>query len=179
MNNAIGMVELNSIAKGIETCDFMIKASKVELLRACTICPGKYIVLVGGDVGDVRASMKEGILRAEDTLVDTLLIPQVHQDLIPAISMTTQVTELQAVGVLEFYSVASAINAGDVAAKAARVKLIEIRTGFAIGGKGFVTLTGDVGAVRASIEAASSSTDLFINSVVIPRPDKRLFETLL
>ncbi|MBQ0055467.1 MAG: BMC domain-containing protein [Synergistaceae bacterium] len=179
MNNAIGMVELNSIAMGIETCDFMIKASKVELLRACTICPGKYIVLVGGDVGDVRASMKEGILRAGETLVDTLLIPQVHPDLIPAVSMTTQVTELQAVGVLEYYSVASAINGGDIAAKAARVKLIEIRTGFAIGGKGFVTLTGDVGAVRASIEAASNSSDLFVHSVVIPRPDKRLFETLL
>ena len=56
---------------------------------------------------------------------------------------------------IEFYSVASAIQAADEAAKAAQITLIEVRIGYAIGGKGFVTLTGDVGAVRAAVEAAS------------------------
>jgi len=179
MNNAIGMVELNSIARGIETCDYMVKASRVSLLRACTICPGKYMVIVAGDVGDVNASMREGKHYAAETLVDTLLIPSIHPQLIPAISMTSQITEIKAVGVLEFYSVASAINAGDVAAKAANVNLIEIRTGFAIGGKGFVTLTGDVGAVRASVAAASENAELLVNTTVIPRPSPLLFDTLM
>ena len=60
MNNAIGMVELNSIAVGIETCDFMVKAAQVDLLRASTICPGKYIVIVGGEVSAVQSSMRTG-----------------------------------------------------------------------------------------------------------------------
>ena len=30
---AIGMVELNSIARGIETCDYMVKAAQVDLHR--------------------------------------------------------------------------------------------------------------------------------------------------
>ncbi len=179
MGHAIGMVELNSIARGIETCDFMVKAAQVELLRSTTVCPGKYIVIVAGDTGDVKASMAEGKRCGGECIVDTLLIPNVHPQLIPAISMTSQVTEHGAVGVLEFYSIASAIMAADVAAKAANITLIEVRIGYAIGGKGFVTLTGDVGAVRAAVSAAEKGAELLVGTTVIPRPDPKLFEALL
>ena len=139
MATAIGMVELTSIARGIETCDYMVKAAQVDLLRSSTVCPGKYMIIVGGETGDVRAAMAEGIKRGGELVVDTLMLPNVHEQLIPAISMTNQVDVRGAVGVLEFYSIASAIIAADVAAKAANITLIEVRTGYAIGGKGFVT----------------------------------------
>ncbi|MGE4549093.1 MAG: BMC domain-containing protein [Intestinibacillus sp.] len=179
MGLAIGMLELSSIARGIETCDYMVKAAQVELLRASTVCPGKYIVIVAGDTGDVRAAMTEGRRRAAQHLVDELTIPNASAQLIPAISLTNQVETRGAVGVLEFFSIASAITAADIAAKAANVTLIEVRTGFAIGGKGFVTLTGDVGAVRAAVEAASRDAALLVGTTVIPRPSKQLFDTLL
>ena len=93
--------------------------------------------------------------------------------------MTTHVDQRGAIGVLEFYSVASAILAADRAAKAANITLIEVRIGYAIGGKGFVTLTGDVGAVRAAVAAASSEAELLVNTTVIPRPSPKLFDSLL
>ena len=179
MGLAIGMVEFNSIARGIETCDYMVKAAQVDLIRSSTVCPGKYLVLIAGDTGGVKASMAEGTKRGGECVVDTLLIPNAHPQLIPAISMTTQVTEKGAVGVLEFYSVASAITAADVAAKAANITLIEIRIGYAIGGKGFVTLTGDVGAVRAAVAAAERESQMLVGTAVIPRPSPQLFESLL
>ena len=179
MATAIGMVELTSIARGIETCDYMVKAAQVDLLRSSTVCPGKYMIIVGGETGDVRAAMAEGIKRGGELVVDTLMLPDVHEQLIPAISMTNQVDVRGAVGVLEFYSIASAIIAADVAAKAANITLIEVRTGYAIGGKGFVTLTGDVGAVRAAVEAARKDAELLVETTVIPRPDKKLFDALL
>lgn len=179
MATAIGMVELTSIARGIETCDYMVKAAQVDLLRSSTVCPGKYMIIVGGETGDVRAAMAEGIKRGGELVVDTLMLPNVHEQLIPAISMTNQVDARGAVGVLEFYSIASAIIAADVAAKAANITLIEVRTGYAIGGKGFVTLTGDVGAVRAAVEAARKDAELLVETTVIPRPDKKLFDALL
>lgn len=179
MATAIGMVELTSIARGIETCDYMVKAAQVDLLRSSTVCPGKYMIIVGGETGDVRAAMAEGIKRGGELVVDTLMLPNVHEQLIPAISMTNQVDVRGAVGVLEFYSIASAIIAEDVAAKAANITLIEVRTGYAIGGKGFVTLTGDVGAVRAAVEAARKDAELLVETTVIPRPDKKLFDALL
>ncbi len=179
MGTAIGMVELNSIAKGIETCDYMVKAAQVELIRSSTVCPGKYMVIIAGDTGDVRAAMSEGTKRGGECVVDTLLIPSVHPQLIPAISMTSQVAQRGAVGVLEFFSVAAAITAADVAAKAANVTLIEVRIGYAIGGKGYVTLTGDVGAVRAAVAAAANNAQLLVGTTVIPRPSAKLFDALL
>ena len=179
MRTAIGMVELNSIAKGIETCDYMVKAAQVELIRSSTVCPGKYLILIAGDTGDVRAAMKEGESRGGEGVVDTLLLPNVHPQLIPAISMATQTPPLGAVGVLEFYSVASAITAADIAAKAANITLIEVRIGYAIGGKGYVTLTGDVGAVRAAVTAATRDAQLLVGTTVIPRPAKQVFDSLL
>ena len=179
MRTAIGMVELNSIAKGIETCDYMVKAAQVELIRSSTVCPGQYLILIAGDTGDVRAAMKEGESRGGECVVDTLLLPNVHPQLIPAISMATQPPKLGAVGVLEFYSVASAITAADVAAKAANITLIEVRIGYAIGGKGYVTLTGDVGAVRAAVAAATRDAQLLVGTTVIPRPAQQVFDSLL
>lgn len=179
MRTAIGMVELNSIAKGIETCDYMVKAAQVELIRSSTVCPGKYLILIAGETGDVRASMKEGEKRGGECVVDTLLLPNVHPQLIPAISMATQPPARGAVGVLEFYSVASAITAADIAAKAANITLIEVRIGYAIGGKGYVTLTGDVGAVRAAVAAATRDAQLLVGTTVIPRPAQQVFDSLL
>ena len=123
--------------------------------------------------------MKEGMLRGRECVVDTLMLPNVHPSLIPAMSGTTQVPGYGAVGVLEFFSVASAITAADVAAKAANVTLLEVHIGYAIGGKGYVTLTGDVGAVKAAVEAASRGSELLVGTTVIPRPSKTLFNSLL
>lgn len=173
------MVELSSIARGIETSDSMVKAAQVELLRSVTVCPGKYMVIIGGDTGAVRAAMEAGRQKGAQYVVDTLLIPSVHEQVFPAISGTVEVTNPQAVGVVEFYSIASAIQAADAAVKAAQVTLIEVRTGYAIGGKGFVVLTGDVGAVRAAVEAAKQVGELFVESTVIPRPAPQLLKSLL
>ncbi|NCB00018.1 MAG: BMC domain-containing protein [Clostridia bacterium] len=179
MGNAIGMLEFTSIARGIEASDFMVKAAQVDLIRSSTICPGKYVVIVAGNTGDVTASMAAGEKKGEGYVVDQLLIPNIHPQLIPAINMTVQVDQPGAVGVLEYFSVASAIRAADIAAKAAQVTLIEVRIGFAIGGKGYVTLTGDVGAVRAAVSAAIAQTELLVGSAVIPKPSPKLFSALL
>lgn len=179
MGKAIGMVELSSIARGIETSDYMVKAAQVDLIRSSTVCPGKYIVIVCGDTGDVKAAMREGLLRGGEYVVDSLQISNVHEQLIPALQGTVTVENPGAVGVVEFYSVASAILAADEAAKAANITLIEVRIGYAIGGKGFVTLTGDVGAVRAAVAAAKEGRDLYVQSTVIPRPAPQVFQSLL
>ena len=43
MEKAIGMVEFNSIARGIYAADQMVKISEVEIVTASSTCPGKYI----------------------------------------------------------------------------------------------------------------------------------------
>jgi len=58
--NAIGLIELTSIAAGYLVADAMLKAAEVELILSRTICSGKYMVLVGGDVAGVTSSVEAG-----------------------------------------------------------------------------------------------------------------------
>lgn len=178
-SKAIGMLEMNSIALGVETADVMVKAARVDLLRASTVCPGKYVVIVGGEVSAVESAMRSGRASAGEALIDSLLIPNVHPKVAPAISLTSQVEKFGALGVIEFFSIASAIKAADAAAKAAEVSLIEVRMGLAVGGKGFVTLTGGVSDVRTAVTAATREAELLVHSVVIPKPSPEVIQSLL
>lgn len=182
MIRTIGLIELNSIAKGIEVADAMIKAASVELLQSGTVCPGKYVILVTGDVGDAKAAIEVGQEIGGAYIVNTLVLPSVHPDLIPAIHGMVDISQTGALGVLEFFSIATCVIAADEAAKAAAVDLIEVRLGFGIGGKAFVTLTGDVSAVTAAIDAGARighEDGMLVNKVVIPSPRKELFEKIL
>ena len=83
---AIGMVEFSSIARGIYAADQMVKISEVEIVTAQTICPGKYIALVEGDVAAVQDSVHIGEKFAGEYFVDSLVIPNVHHGIFPAIT---------------------------------------------------------------------------------------------
>jgi len=176
--NAVGLIELSSIASGFEVADTMLKAADVQLLVARTICAGKYMVIVGGDVAAVRSSVDAGTSPWETAVIDSMVIPNVHPAVFPAIAGSNKVETAGALGVLEAFSVASLIEGADAAVKTANVELIEIRLAMALGGKAFVTLTGEVAAVRAAVEAGAAqigSKGLLVNRVVIPAPNPQLY----
>ena len=180
--HAIGLIESNSIAKGIEFADVMAKTADVTILVAKSICPGKYIALIGGDVAAVRQSVATGLEVAPEVVVDHFVIPNIHPSILPAISGGTAVDKVNAVGVLETYSVAATIEAADIAVKAASVTPIRMHLAFGIGGKSYVVLTGDVADVNAAITAGAASASekgLLVQQVVIPRPHKQVIASLL
>ncbi len=178
---ALGMVEFNSIAVGIEAMDAMLKVSQVELIIAKTICSGKYIALVRGDTAAVRASVEEGKRVGSIACVDDFVIPNLHAQVYPALISSTFQTQVDAIGVIETFSAASAVLAADRAAKTAKISLMEIRMGVGIGGKAFVTLTGEVAAVRSAVDAGAQAAldqGLLVRKVVIPQPREEVFNIL-
>lgn len=178
----IGFLELNSIAKGILAADMMLKAAEIKLITARPSCPGKYQILISGEVSAVESALEIGGESAKTNVVDQLIIPRVHPQVIDAINMSSMPAGLKALGILEFFSVTGAIQAADAAVKAAHIDLIEIRLGTGIGGKSYVTFTGDVGAVEESIEAGvknAQEAGTLIEKVVIAHPDKALYSCLL
>ena len=182
MNNAIGGVELSSIARGLETADAMLKTSEVGLLLSRTVCPGKYIVLVSGDTAAVGAAVAAGMEKAAHAHVDSFVIPNIHPEVFPAIAGTVAAVEPEALGVIESFSISALIEAADAAVKAAPVKLMEIRLAMALGGKAFVTLTGSVGAAAAAVDAGSAAAakkGLLVEKVVIPQPRRELLGEMI
>lgn len=180
--NSIGLIELSSIAAGFQVSDAMLKAADVELVLARTICSGKYMVLVRGDVAAVDASVGAGLSAGNFSVIDSFVIPNVHESVFPAISGTNKVDNLEALGVIESFSVASLIEAADAAVKAANVQLIELRLAMALGGKAFVTMTGNVADVQSAVEVGSqvvAQRGLLVNRCVIPHPRPELFNEMV
>ena len=181
-NNSIGLIELTSIAAGFGTCDAMLKAAGVALVLSRSICSGKYMVMVRGDVAAVGASVAAGIAAARFAVVDSFVIPNLHESVFPALSGSNKVETLEALGIVESFSVAALIEGADAAVKAANVELIEIRLAMALGGKAFVTLTGDVAAVQSAVEAGArvvAEKGMLVNKVVIPHPRPELLNEMI
>lgn len=181
---ALGMVELSSIGVAYAVRDAMIKAAEVQVLVARTICSGKYMIMIGGDVQAVEFSMAAGRSVSEDAMIDELVIPAVDHRIFPAISASVELedSDRQALGLLEAFSVTAIVEGADAAVKAAEVKLFRIHVAMAIGGKGYLMLTGEISQVQAAIAAGAAEIGkrgLLVSKVVIPNPEPELFTDVL
>ncbi|MCG8484164.1 MAG: BMC domain-containing protein [Clostridia bacterium] len=182
MANAIGMVELTSIARGIYAADRMVKISEVEIVTAGSTCPGKYIAVIHGDVAAVEDSVRMGVTTAGEYWVDSIVIPNVSPQVFPAITGATMPERIEALGIMESFSLATMVIAADAILKAAELEPLELRLGTGLGGKSFFTFTGGVSDVQTGVKAGKNIAEkkgLLVNAEVIPSPSDRLMPSLL
>ena len=182
MSKAIGMVEYKTVSTGMTAADNMVKTSNVEILQASTVCPGKYIVIITGELSAVRSSVDAAMKNYPDALTDSFVLGNPHEAIFPAIYGTTEVENPRALGVIETYSAASIIVAADVAAKTSLVDLIEMRIAKGMCGKSYLLMTGEVAAVTAAVEKVKADlkeTSMFLDSSVIANPDMKMWKTIL
>jgi len=180
--NSLGLIEMTSIAAGMQAADIMLKTADVALILSRTICSGKYMVLIGGDVAEVQSAVDAASRQIDFAVIDTFVISNVHPDIFPALSGHSNVTALDALGILESFSVASLIEGADAAVKAASVRIIEIRLAMALGGKAFCTLTGEVAAVQSAVDSGAKligDKGLLVNKIVIPHPRPELLSEMI
>lgn len=178
--NSIGLIEVSSIAAGYVAQDAMLKAADVELLLARTICSGKYLIAIGGDVAAVSAALDAGAGRCNGSLIEKRLITHVHPDVFPALGLSVELTpeRARALGIIETFSASSAIDVADAAAKCADITLFRVHLAMAVGGKGFVLLTGDIASVEAAVAAGAAvaaEDGVLVNRAVISAPSRELF----
>lgn len=182
MKKAIGMAEFITVSEGVAAADRMVKTAEVEIMEAQTVCPGKYIVVISGELSAVNAAVDAAKKRHADKLIDSFVLGNPHESIFPAIYASAEITDTEALGVMETFSAASAVFAADAAAKTALVDLIELRLARGMCGKSYLMLTGTVSAVTAAIEranAAAAERGMFLDSKVIPKPDKKIWKTIL
>lgn len=181
-DKSIGLIELSSIAAGFLVADTMLKAGNVRLYLSRSICSGKFMVLVGGDASAVESAVAGGAAAANGCLIDSFVITSVHADVLAAIGRTQVTPPNTALGILESFNVATLIKAADAAAKSAHVQLLEVRLAMALGGKAFVTMTGDVAAVQTAVNAGRAviaEAGMLVNAVVIPRPHPDVYREMI
>jgi len=159
MEPAVCLLEFSSIAKGIEAGDAMAKRAPLQVLRAGTVHPGKYLVLAGGLTADVEEALGAGRAVAGDALVDVVYLPDVHPEVVASIAGTRREDGGEALGVIETATVAATIDAADAAVKGARVAIRELRLADDLGGKGYVLFGGEVAEVEAAVGHGVARTE--------------------
>ncbi len=169
----LGVLELNSIAVGLQALDGMVKAAPIRIIDAKTICPGKFIIIITGEVAAVDAALSKGKEIGGGYIVDELFIPNLHPQVIPAITGTVECEIWGAVAIIESFSAVASISAADIAAKTANVVINEVRLAAGMGGKSYIKMIGDIYEVEAAVRAAVGvimANGLLCKEVIIPNP---------
>jgi microcompartment protein CcmL/EutN len=182
MMNSIGLVEVKNVSKGIVVTDEMLKSAGIVLISSGSVCPGKFVTIVGGELSAIHAAVDRAELIAGDALIDKFVIGNLGDNVFEAICGTADVKEKKAFGIVETFTAASAIQAADAAVKAGDIELIEVRVARGLGGKCFVSMTGDVADVKAGVEAGAriaTEQGVLINTEVIANPHPELWEAVL
>ncbi|WP_147820278.1 BMC domain-containing protein [Salidesulfovibrio onnuriiensis] len=177
--DTLGVVECRSIAAGVEVADGMMKVADVELVRAATICSGRYMIYVSGD----RAAVATSVRHAEESgrgLKGSFVISNVSPQVMAVLRKESVLPEPGALGVIECRCVSAGISAADAAVKRSAITLARLVTGQGINGKSYFVISGDVASVREATEVAKAALDKdLIEAVVIPRPDASVVKALV
>lgn len=182
MHKAIGMIEFKTVSAGITAADQMVKTAAVEILEAQTVCPGKYIALISGELSAVNAAVERAKNTRPDELIGSFVLGNPDESIFPAIYGTSEIDRVSALGILETYDASSIIVAADIAAKTAIVQLIELRIAKGMCGKSYMLITGEVAACQAAIDkakAAIGDRGMYLDSSVIAHPDPQMCKAIV
>ena len=176
--DTLGIVESRSIAAGVELADAMLKVADVELVRASSICSGRYIVFLAGDREAVETSVRlaRGSGRA---LAGSFVISNVSPQVVEVLKMGSTAGEGEALGVIECRTASAGMAAADSAVKRSLIRLLRLVTGQGISGKSYFVISGDVASVEEATQAAKSALGKnLVEAVVIPRPNASVVKAL-
>ena len=181
MDEAVALLELDSVATGLSTVDALTKRALVDVWGAGVVEPGKYVVVVTGPLAEVQESWEAAHERARTRIVDSVLIPYAHPSLGPGLRGHCHVaTDADCVGVIETTTLASALEACDRSVKDADVVLAGLRLQPGLGGRGYYAVVGIQHDVEAAIQVAIERVgDRIHRTELIPRPTAQLLGVLL
>lgn len=173
---ALALLEFDSVAAGILAADVMVKRAPIALLKAGTVHPGRYLVLLGGTVASVEEAWRAGIEAGGDFLTDEVFLPDVDPGLYSAVLGERRELVEEALGVLETRGAASLLRATDAAVKGAEVRIAELRLADGLGGRAFVLVDGGLNDVQAALEIGGGriAPEAVVHRGVLPRLDGNL-----
>ena len=169
---ALALLEFCSIAIGLQAADAMVKKAPISRIASGTVQPGKYLVMIAGEVAEVEESREAGLEIGSGFLLDQVFLPAVHPDVVSAIVGDSLEGQGEALGIIETVHAASTIQAADAGVKGAQVTLRQIRLADGLGGKGFCLFQGIVSDVEAAVEigvGALPNPEYLVQQVVIPQ----------
>lgn len=177
---ALALLELDSVTAGIRAADAMVKRAPIATVKAGTVHPGHYLILVAGSVAAVEEAADAGVTTAGAWLIDHVMLPDVHPQVSAAALGEHRPIEAEALGIVESRSVASLLRAADAAVKATDITLTRIRMADDLGGRAFLLAAGPLADVEAALDLCASRIpeQARLNAGLIPRLDATIRSVL-
>jgi microcompartment protein CcmL/EutN len=179
---ALALIELADIPAAVRVTDAMVKKAPIAVLRAGTITRGRWLTLIGGSTASVEESLAAGLLEGGATVLDHVLLPDVHPRLFEAVTGVRKPPTGGALAVLETDTAASIVRATEAALKGTGVELAELRLADqGLGGKGVAIYAGDLPEIEAAValaEGAIAQAGGSAKSTVISAPHEAIYRAL-
>jgi microcompartment protein CcmL/EutN len=170
---ALALIEYDGVPVGVAAADRMLKRAPVALIRAGTVQPGRFLVLLGGSVAAVEEAYVERA--ATGAPLDAILLPDAHPALAPALAGARAPAQGAAIGLLEGATSAALLAAADAALKAAPVLLVELRLADGLGGHAYCVLDGEQSDLEAALAAGAARLGARLTQqALLPRLDETL-----
>lgn len=181
MPNAVGILELSSIAAGIQALDAMLKRAQVQVVDARMTCIGKYLAIITGDVAAVTSAVETGRESGGNHVLEADVIANIADGVLESIHGIMDKSEIKALGILETKTLAMGFLGADAIRKAANVRLLKLHVSLGLGGKAVVLFTGDVASVENALRVGVEkigNPDKIKEAIAIPSPDQGLIDSL-
>ena len=176
---SIGVIEISNIVKGYVACDNILKATKIDMVMAQPICPGKFVMIFGGTISSVDTACSRVEANFGEFVLDVQRFGNIDRRVFDGLNGAGSAQTTGALGLVETFTAASCILAADAALKAANVELSEIRIARGMGGKSYVAVCGSVGAVDAAVEAGARNAEdngTLVDKAVLASPHEDLWQ---
>jgi microcompartment protein CcmL/EutN len=179
---AIAIVEFSDIPDGMHATDAMLKKAPIAFVKCGTISRGRYLTLVGGSTASVDESLREGLAQGGPSVLDHILLADVHPRVYEAILGRRKPGTAGALAIVETDTVAANVRAAEAALKGTPVDLIEIRladTG--LSGKGVSLYQGELSDIEAAVDIATRYVEqvgLTLRHRIISAPHEALIRQI-
>lgn len=187
---ALGVLELEHIARGVRCADAIHKRTIIDLMASRPVSGGKHLIYLRGGIAEMEEAMDIGLEIAGDSIVDSLFLAMADSQLWPSIPDAKNKEEdtrgkwnsdvIVSAAIVESATICSLLAAMDAACKETEVTVRDVRLGVGIMGKAFFTMTGELCDVEAAAEAARAAADQHLLALeVIPAPANEIIGQLI
>ena len=179
---ALAVIEFGDIAAGVYATDAMLKKSPIAFVKSGTITRGRYLTLIGGTTGSVAEALEEGLAQGGESVLDHLLLADVHPAVFQAMLGERRPSGRGALAVIETDTVASNVRAAELALKGTPVELVELRLADAgLSGKGVSIYRGELRDIEAAVDIVRGLLEPGggdVRYTIIPAPHEALLRQI-
>ena len=172
---AMAVLEFRDIPQGMSTTDKMLKKAPIAFVRCGTTSRGRYLTVIGGTTGSVEESYQEGLFWGGESVLDSVLLADVHPQLHDAILDSPQKTCAGAMAIIETATLAANVRAVEWALKETPVNLVELRLADPeLSGKGVSIFAGELHDLEAAMSIVASRLGAGASYQILPMPHEAM-----